>query len=84
MDMEKKKFDPNSNQPDLLSLYPVYVWPIGENRYWKYGIKYPMKMLNTSKLFFLLLPLYYLVTLPCILPHDVARFYYRQLKKEQD
>jgi SAM-dependent methyltransferase len=31
---------------------------------WRLGIKYPMVMLNLSKLFFLLLPLYYLITLP--------------------
>jgi SAM-dependent methyltransferase len=31
---------------------------------WRLGIKYPMVMLNASKLFFLLLPLYYLLTLP--------------------
>jgi 2-polyprenyl-3-methyl-5-hydroxy-6-metoxy-1,4-benzoquinol methylase len=30
---------------------------------WRFGIKYPMLMLNKSKAFFLLLPFYYLVTL---------------------
>ena len=51
--------------------------PIGFNMYrsrysygfwgdkaWRLGIKYPMQMLNVSKLFFILLPFYYLVTLP--------------------
>jgi 2-polyprenyl-3-methyl-5-hydroxy-6-metoxy-1,4-benzoquinol methylase len=38
------------------------------NRYWKYGIQYPMKMLNASKKFFVVLPIYYLITLPLILP----------------
>ncbi len=38
------------------------------NRYWQIGIKYPMQMLNVSKLFFVILPLYYLVALPFILP----------------
>jgi cyclopropane fatty-acyl-phospholipid synthase-like methyltransferase len=38
------------------------------NRYWKYGIKYPMQMLNTSKLFFIILPFYYFITFPVILP----------------
>jgi len=31
---------------------------------WRLGIKYPMLLLNISKLFFLLLPVYYLITLP--------------------
>ncbi len=31
---------------------------------WRLGIKYPMVMLNASRLFFLLLPFYFLVTLP--------------------
>ena len=31
---------------------------------WRLGIKYPMQMLNKSKLLFLILPIYYLVTLP--------------------
>jgi 2-polyprenyl-3-methyl-5-hydroxy-6-metoxy-1,4-benzoquinol methylase len=35
---------------------------------WRLGIKYPMMMLNASRLFFLLLPLYYLVALPIVLP----------------
>jgi SAM-dependent methyltransferase len=34
---------------------------------WRLGIKYPMQMLNTSKGFFFLLPLYYLVTFPLTL-----------------
>jgi len=38
------------------------------DRYWKFGIKYPMQMLNVSKFFFVLLPFYYLLTLPFILP----------------
>lgn len=31
---------------------------------WKLSMKYPIKMLNTSKLFFIILPLYYLMTFP--------------------
>ena len=31
---------------------------------WRLGIKYPMLMLNMSKVFFILLPFYYLITLP--------------------
>ena len=31
---------------------------------WRLSMKYPMKMLSISKLFFILLPFYYLVTFP--------------------
>ncbi len=31
---------------------------------WRLGIKYPMILLNTSKIFFILLPFYYLLSLP--------------------
>ena len=31
---------------------------------WRLGIKYPMLLLNVSKIFFILLPFYYLITLP--------------------
>ena len=31
---------------------------------WRLGIKYPMLMLNLSKLLFIILPFYYLITLP--------------------
>jgi SAM-dependent methyltransferase len=35
---------------------------------WKLSMKYPITMLNTSKLFFILLPFYYLITFPiCLL-----------------
>ena len=35
---------------------------------WRLGIKYPLLLLNASKGFFIILPLYYLVTLPLFLP----------------
>jgi 2-polyprenyl-3-methyl-5-hydroxy-6-metoxy-1,4-benzoquinol methylase len=38
------------------------------NLYWKLGIKYPMQMLNISKVFIIILPLYYLPIMPIILP----------------
>jgi SAM-dependent methyltransferase len=34
---------------------------------WKLSMKYPMLMLNTSKLFFILLPFYYVITMPVAL-----------------
>ncbi len=36
--------------------------------YWKLGIKFPMQMLNVSKIFFVVIPFYYLITLPLVLP----------------
>jgi 2-polyprenyl-3-methyl-5-hydroxy-6-metoxy-1,4-benzoquinol methylase len=34
---------------------------------WRLSMKYPIKMLNASKLFFILLPVYYLITFPVFL-----------------
>lgn len=41
-----------------------YTYGSWGNLSWRLGIKYPMMMLNSSKLFFILLPFYFLVTLP--------------------
>jgi cyclopropane fatty-acyl-phospholipid synthase-like methyltransferase len=43
--------------------------------YWRIGIKYPMQMLNRSKLFFLIFPFYYLAALPLILPLMCMDYY---------
>jgi SAM-dependent methyltransferase len=61
------------SKEDLESkLYPIgfstykfkYTYGFWGDKAWRLGIKYPMLMLNTSKLFFLILPVYYLITLP--------------------
>jgi len=44
------------------------------DRYWKLALKYPMLLLNTSKLFLILLPFYYLVVLPVVLPMMVLDY----------
>jgi len=41
-----------------------YTYGFWGNLSWRLGIKYPMIMLNSSKLFFILLPFYFLITLP--------------------
>lgn len=41
-----------------------YTYGFWGDKAWRLGIKYPMQMLNISKIFFIVLPLYYLVTLP--------------------
>ena len=42
----------------------IFTYGYWGDKAWRLGIKYPMSMLNTSKIFFLLLPFYYLLTLP--------------------
>jgi hypothetical protein len=41
-----------------------YTYGFWGDKAWRLGIKYPMMILNFSKLFFLILPFYYLITLP--------------------
>jgi len=41
-----------------------YTYGFWGDKAWRLGIKYPLMLLNVSKLFFLLLPFYYLITLP--------------------
>ncbi|MBX2975140.1 MAG: class I SAM-dependent methyltransferase [Ignavibacteriaceae bacterium] len=43
------------------SLYSYGFWG---DLSWRLGIKYPMMLLNLSKIFFIVLPFYYLITLP--------------------
>lgn len=41
-----------------------YTYGFWGDKAWRLGIKYPMLLLNISKLFLMILPLYYLVTFP--------------------
>ncbi len=41
-----------------------YTYGYWGDRAWRLGIKYPMQLLNISKLFFILLPFYYVITFP--------------------
>ncbi len=43
-----------------------YTYGFWGDKAWRLGIKYPMMILNISKLFFIILPIYYLVTFPFI------------------
>ncbi len=61
------------SKEDLESkLYPIgfetdksqYTYGYWGDKAWRLGIKYPIMMLNISKIFFLILPFYYLLTLP--------------------
>ena len=40
-----------------------YTYGFWGDKAWRLGIKYPMQLLNISKIFFIVLPVYYLVTL---------------------
>ena len=48
--------------------YVVYSYGAYGSIAWRIGIKVPMLLLNISKVFFLALPVYYLLTLPIVLP----------------
>ena len=61
------------SREDLESkLYPIgfetyqsiYTYGFWGDKAWRLGIKFPMATLNISKLFFIFLPFYYLITLP--------------------
>lgn len=41
-----------------------YSYGFWGDKAWRLGIKYPLQLVNLSKLFFLLLPIYYIVTFP--------------------
>jgi SAM-dependent methyltransferase len=64
-------------------LYPIgfskhkfmYTYGFWGDKGWRLGIKYPMLMLNISKLFFLLLPVYYLITFPFTLMMMYADYF---------
>ena len=43
---------------------PVYAYGIPGKISWRLSMKYPMQLLNSSNLFFILIPFYYLVTYP--------------------
>ncbi len=42
----------------------IYTYGFWGDKAWRLGIKYPMILLSVSKLFLLILPFYYLITLP--------------------
>lgn len=42
----------------------IYTYGFWGDKAWRIGIKYPMKLLGISKIFFLVLPIYYLVVFP--------------------
>lgn len=51
-----------------------YTYGFWGDKAWRLGIKYPMQLLNFSKLFFVILPFYYLLTFPFTLAMMYADF----------
>lgn len=51
-----------------------YAYGFWGDKAWRLGIKYPMLLLNISKLFFIILPVYYLITFPFTLVMMVLDF----------
>lgn len=53
----------NKVKPIGFSVYQVkFTYGFWGDKAWRLGIKYPMLLLNKSKIFFVVLPLYYLIT----------------------
>ncbi len=48
-------------------IVPIYSYGKPGQLSWKISIKYPIRMLNTGKVFFLILPVYYLLTMPFVI-----------------
>lgn len=57
-----------------------YTYGFWGDKAWRLGIKYPMKALNLSKAFFIILPFYYLLTLPFFLLMNYLDFIFRSKK----
>jgi SAM-dependent methyltransferase len=54
-------------KPIGFSIYnSKYSYGFWGDKAWRFGIKYPMLLLNISKIFFLVLPVYFLVTFPFV------------------
>ena len=58
-DLEKKLYPLGFSEHKFKFTYGYW-----GDKAWRLGIKFPMQLLNVSKLFFVILPVYYLVTLP--------------------
>jgi hypothetical protein len=52
-----------------------YTYGIPGSRAWRLSMKYPVMMLSASKLFFILLPFYYLAVMPFVLVFNIDDLY---------
>src|SRR5690606_11711109 len=60
----KEELESKLHPAGFITYRSRYTYGFWGDKAWRLGIKYPMLMLNKSKLFFILLPFYYVVTLP--------------------
>lgn len=58
----KEELEKKLNPLGFKTFKSQYTYGFWGDKAWRLGIKYPMMMLNVSKLFFIILPVYYLVT----------------------
>ena len=63
----KEDLENKLNKLGFLTYRSKYTYGFWGDKAWRLGIKYPMLLLNISKLFLIFLPLYYLLTLPITL-----------------
>ncbi len=64
MDIILMKFRKSLRKQDFAKTEAYYNYGTPGKISWKLSMKYPIQMLNISKLFFIILPFYYLITFP--------------------
>ena len=60
----KEDFESKLHPLGFKTIQSKYTYGFWGNLAWRLGIKYPIVMINISKLFLIVLPLYYLITFP--------------------
>ena len=60
----KEDLEAKLNQLGFSTYKSRYTYGFWGDKAWRLGIKYPMLLLNISKMFLIILPIYYLVTFP--------------------
>ncbi|MCS7052919.1 MAG: class I SAM-dependent methyltransferase [Ignavibacterium sp.] len=60
----KEEFESKLHPFGFVTFQSKYTYGFWGDKAWRLGIKYPMIMLSFSKVFFILLPFYYLLTFP--------------------
>lgn len=60
----KEEFENKLHPLGFKTYKSQYTYGYWGDKAWRLGIKYPMLLLNVSKIFFIILPFYYLITFP--------------------
>jgi SAM-dependent methyltransferase len=60
----KEDFEQKLHPIGFKTVHSKYTYGFWGDKAWRIGIKYPMLMLNVSKIFFVFLPIYFLLTFP--------------------